>query len=134
MGFRNHLHVCQHCGVVHATSSSTGPRRCAVCDDRDFSEYHPENHVEWKLFGDFKHRIGKKSVDIEVEDGATVGDALDRLLDAYPVLEGEVFDDAGNLQQGVHLVLNHDDVTVDDDRFAARLHDHDELGLFASVA
>ncbi|WP_435319653.1 ubiquitin-like small modifier protein 1 [Haloarchaeobius sp. TZWSO28] len=134
MGFRNHLHVCQHCGVVHATSSSTGPRRCAVCDDYDFSAYHPESHVEWKLFGEFKHAVGKKSVAVEVEDGATVADALHLLLDTYPTIAGTVFDDAGEFRPGVHLVVNHDDVTYDDDRFTAPLHDHDELGLFAAVA
>jgi hypothetical protein len=39
MGYRNHLHVCQHCGVVHATSSSTGPEECVVCEAITFSEY-----------------------------------------------------------------------------------------------
>lgn len=39
MGNRNHLHVCQHCGIVHATASSTGPERCVVCDAFTFSEY-----------------------------------------------------------------------------------------------
>lgn len=39
MGDRNHLHVCQHCGVVHATSSSTGPEECVVCEAFTFSEY-----------------------------------------------------------------------------------------------
>lgn len=41
MGYRNHLHVCQHCGIVHATSSSTGPKKCVVCDAFTFSEYEP---------------------------------------------------------------------------------------------
>jgi hypothetical protein len=39
MGDRNNLHVCQHCGVVHATSSATGPKRCVVCDAFTFSEH-----------------------------------------------------------------------------------------------
>lgn len=41
MGYRNYLHVCQHCGIVHATSSSTGPKKCVVCDAFTFSEYEP---------------------------------------------------------------------------------------------
>lgn len=39
MGYRNYLHVCQHCGIVHATSSSAGPKKCGVCDAFTFSEY-----------------------------------------------------------------------------------------------
>ena len=37
MGYRNHLHVCQHCGVVHATASPTPPAACVVCDAFTFS-------------------------------------------------------------------------------------------------
>lgn len=39
MGYRNHLHVCQHCGVVHATASSTSPEACVVCEAFTFSPY-----------------------------------------------------------------------------------------------
>lgn len=41
MGYRNYLHVCQHCGIVHATSSSTGPKKCVICDAFTFSKYEP---------------------------------------------------------------------------------------------
>jgi hypothetical protein len=43
MGYRNYLHVCQHCGVVHATASSTPPTRCVVCEGLTFSEHEPES-------------------------------------------------------------------------------------------
>ncbi|WP_144903218.1 hypothetical protein [Halobellus captivus] len=39
MGDRNHLHVCRHCGLVHATSSSTAPESCTVCKALTFSQY-----------------------------------------------------------------------------------------------
>lgn len=39
MGNRNHLHVCQHCGVVHATASATAPERCVACEAFTFSGY-----------------------------------------------------------------------------------------------
>lgn len=45
MAYRNHLHVCQHCGIVHATSSSTGPRKCRVCDAFTFSEYEADTNT-----------------------------------------------------------------------------------------
>jgi hypothetical protein len=46
MGNRNHLHVCQHCGVVHATASPTGPKTCVVCDAFTFSEYELNGFLE----------------------------------------------------------------------------------------
>lgn len=39
MGYRNHLFVCQHCGVVKATASETPPEACVVCEARTFSPY-----------------------------------------------------------------------------------------------
>jgi rubrerythrin len=39
MGNRDHLHVCQQCGIVHAVASSTGPERCVVCRAVTFTEY-----------------------------------------------------------------------------------------------
>lgn len=39
MGYRTHLHVCQHCGIVQATASATAPRKCVVCEAFTFSEY-----------------------------------------------------------------------------------------------
>ncbi|MFC7045993.1 hypothetical protein ACFQH6_11715 [Halobacteriaceae archaeon GCM10025711] len=41
MGNRNHLHVCQHCGLVQATASAIPPRACVVCDGLSFSRYEP---------------------------------------------------------------------------------------------
>ncbi|RDZ65630.1 hypothetical protein C5B90_04535 [Haloferax sp. Atlit-12N] len=37
MGDKNYLHVCQHCGVVHATASPTAPKACIVCEALTFS-------------------------------------------------------------------------------------------------
>lgn len=49
MANRNHLHVCRHCGIVHATSSSKGPRKCMVCDEANFSEYEPDGFLRDKM-------------------------------------------------------------------------------------
>ncbi len=52
MGNRNHLHVCQHCGVVHATASSTGPETCVTCDAITFSEYELNDLLEARRAAD----------------------------------------------------------------------------------
>ncbi|MFC7044751.1 ubiquitin-like small modifier protein 1 [Halobacteriaceae archaeon GCM10025711] len=132
MGFRNHLHVCQHCGVVHATSSSTGPRVCAVCKGFDFSEYSPEKYATWKLFGEFKRAVGKKEVRVRLADGATVGDALDGLLDRYSAL-AQLVGDPVERRSDVHLLLNHVDVGFADG-LDSKLKADDELALFTPVA
>ncbi|WP_416841085.1 hypothetical protein [Haloferax sp. DFSO52] len=40
MGYRTHLHICQHCGIVQATASETSPKRCIVCAGVNFSEHY----------------------------------------------------------------------------------------------
>jgi predicted nucleic acid-binding Zn-ribbon protein len=46
MGNRNVLHVCQHCGTVQATASSTAPEACVVCEAFTFSQYEPATSRE----------------------------------------------------------------------------------------
>lgn len=40
MGYRTHLHICQHCGTVQATASETSPKKCVVCDGITFSGHY----------------------------------------------------------------------------------------------
>lgn len=52
MSNRNHLHVCQHCGIVHATASTTSPERCFVCRALTFSEYELNNVLRERRTGE----------------------------------------------------------------------------------
>lgn len=59
MGYRNHLHVCQACGIVHASASPTAPTECVVCDAFTFSEYElngllEERHESEEVEGDLE--------------------------------------------------------------------------------
>jgi molybdopterin converting factor small subunit len=129
MGYRNHLHVCQHCGVVHATASTIGPNRCVVCGERNFSEYVPANTVTCHLYSDFKRAVGERSVHVDIETPATVRDVLGKLVETHPALEAFVFTDEGDLVGGVHVVKNHEDVMAADGLDTA-IHTGDDIGLF----
>jgi molybdopterin converting factor small subunit len=130
MGCRNHLHVCQHCGVVHATASTIGPNRCMGCNEQHFSEYVPANTVTWDLYSEFKRAVGERPVRVDIETPATARDALAVLVDRHPGLDGLVFDDDRLLVRGVH-VLNHGDVMAADG-LDTPVHTGDELGLFTA--
>ena len=72
MGDRNHLHVCQHCGVVHATSSSTGPEACVVCEAFTFSEYELNDLLRER------RDPSARSADDTVERARSISPAVDR--------------------------------------------------------
>lgn len=61
MGNRNVLHVCQHCGIVHATSSSTAPEACFVCEAFTFSLYGPAEPVERAETSRVRERISVRA-------------------------------------------------------------------------
>lgn len=75
MGYRNHLHVCQHCGVVHATSSSTGPEACVVCEAFTFSEYEPNDRLRERRDPE------ARPIDDAVERTRSISPAVGRLRD-----------------------------------------------------
>lgn len=129
MGYRNHLHVCQHCGVVQATASQVGPNRCIVCGERNFSEYVPANTVTCNLYSDFKRAVGERSVEIDIETPATVRDVLERLVAAHPSLAPNVFDENGRLSGGTHVIHNHEDIAAVDG-VETPVHTGDEVSLF----
>ncbi|MUV57931.1 molybdopterin synthase sulfur carrier subunit [Halogeometricum rufum] len=84
--------------------------------------------VRWRLFADLAEVAGARETTVTVGDDATVGDALDALLDGHDGLRVRVFED-DTLADHVNLLRNGDDAslseTVDDD---------DELALFPPVS
>jgi molybdopterin synthase sulfur carrier subunit len=85
--------------------------------------------MKWKLFADLAEVAGDRVVSVDVADDATVGDALNALLDARPALRDRVLDDEGELRDHVNLLRNGDDAALDDDAAPG-----DELALFPPVS
>lgn len=88
--------------------------------------------MEWKLFANLAETAGEKRVAVAVEPGATVGEALEALLDAHPELRDPVLED-GEVAGHLNLLKNGTDV-----REAAgldtTLDEDDELALFPPVS
>ena len=89
--------------------------------------------MEWRLFADLAETAGDKRVTVDVPAGATVGDALDALLDDRPALRERVLDDAGDLHHHVNVLRNGENVRggVGLD---TELETGDELAMFPPVS
>ncbi|WP_396612095.1 ubiquitin-like small modifier protein 1 [Haloferax sp. S1W] len=85
--------------------------------------------MEWKLFADLAEVAGSRTVEVEVDGDATVGDALDALVGRHPPLEARVFADDGGLYDHINVLRNGEAAVLDD---AAEVGD--ELALFPPVS
>jgi len=89
--------------------------------------------MDWKLFADLAEAAGEPEPDVETTDVATVGEALDALLDAYPALAARVLDEDGELRGHINLLKNGQDVR-EGEGLDTPVDDDDELALFPPVS
>jgi len=66
--------------------------------------------------------------------GATVGEALEQLTDAYPELHQHLYTAEGKLRSFVNLYLNDDDIRYLPQKESTPAHDDDELTIIPSIA
>ncbi|WP_254545966.1 ubiquitin-like small modifier protein 1 [Halomarina pelagica] len=90
--------------------------------------------MHWKLFANLAETAGEREVPLDLEAGATFGDALDALLEAHPELREEVLDADGELRDHVRVLRNSRNPFVSDDGYETVLDADDELAMFPPVS
>jgi molybdopterin synthase sulfur carrier subunit len=90
--------------------------------------------MEWKLFANLAETAGKKEVAVDVDAGATFGEALDALLDVHPELREEILDDDGEIADHIRVLHNGDNPFVEKAGYETELAEGDELALFPPVS
>lgn len=90
--------------------------------------------MNFKLFADLAEAAGGREVSVDVEPGATVGDALDALFEARPALADRVLDEEGNVRESVNLLRNGRNVRTAEAGLDTELEEGDELALFPPVS
>ncbi|WP_338739839.1 ubiquitin-like small modifier protein 1 [Haloplanus salilacus] len=89
--------------------------------------------MEWKLFADLAEVAGDREISVDVDDGATVGDALDALFEAQPSLRERVLDDSGAVADHINVLRNGENVHAADG-LETTVAASDELALFPPVS
>ncbi|PSP86412.1 molybdopterin synthase sulfur carrier subunit [Halobacteriales archaeon QS_1_68_17] len=90
--------------------------------------------MRWKLFANLAEAAGAREVEVSVDPGGTVGDALDALLDEHPDLEPLVLDDDGDLRDHIRLLHNGENPFTAASGYDTSLDAGDELALFPPVS
>lgn len=88
--------------------------------------------VELRFFASFREAVGQKTVEREVDDGATVGDVLRALEAEYDGLAGELVD--GDEIRPQLSVLKNGKEVVHIDGLGTGLADGDTVSVFPPVA
>ncbi|WP_232702790.1 ubiquitin-like small modifier protein 1 [Halobacterium wangiae] len=89
--------------------------------------------MEWKLFADLAEVGGDRHVEVDVQPGETVGDALDALVDDRPALADRVLTEDGDLRHHVNVLHNGENVR-NLDGLDTELAAGDELAMFPPVS
>ena len=71
--------------------------------------------MQVSFYATLRQMIGQKTIEVPVEPGATVSLLLDALLELYPDMRAELFDEDGELYGHVHVFINGNDAPYLDD-------------------
>ena len=90
--------------------------------------------MQWKLFADLAERAGGRRIEVDVEPGATVGDALDALCADREELADRVLDEDGELRSQINVLRNGNEVHTQQEGMETTLEEGDELAMFPPVS
>ncbi|WP_134670654.1 MoaD/ThiS family protein [Halorussus marinus] len=62
--------------------------------------------VELVFYAPFRESVDRKSLAVSLPAGATLRDAVARVADDRPALDGELLDESGEIRTGVRALLN----------------------------
>ncbi len=77
--------------------------------------------------------VGQKTVELPIEEGATVQDVLETIVAAHPALRPELMDEQGQLLGHVHLFINGRDAPYLDNMMATQIKATDKIDVFPAV-
>ncbi|MFT4921524.1 MAG: molybdopterin synthase sulfur carrier subunit [Haloarculaceae archaeon] len=89
--------------------------------------------MEWRLFATLAETAGDDTVAVDIDGEATLREAFDALIEAYPALESEVLDEDEQVYDHVRLLVDGDD-PFREAGWEAVVDEDSELALFPPVS
>jgi molybdopterin synthase sulfur carrier subunit len=86
-----------------------------------------------KLFATLRQVAGAKEVEVDLEAGETVRHALESLIELYPNLKEGIFDERGDLQRSIIILLKGRNIRLEEGLDTV-LGEGDYLAIFPPVA
>lgn len=85
------------------------------------------------FYATFRQIVGKKSIEFEHQPGMTVGDLVNRIVQAYPAMQRELLDDQGCLYRHVHVLVNGRDAHYLEQTLNTPIEADDTVNIFPAV-
>lgn len=77
--------------------------------------------------------VGQKTVELPINDGATMQDVLEIIVEHYPAMRRELMDEDGQLLGHVHLFLNGRDAPYLENMMDTKIKPTDKIDVFPAV-
>ncbi|HFE67565.1 MAG TPA: MoaD/ThiS family protein [Chloroflexi bacterium] len=77
--------------------------------------------------------VGQKTVELPIENGATVQDVLETIVEKYPDMRQELMDENGQLLGHVHLFINGRDALYLENMMQTKIKPTDKIDVFPAV-
>jgi len=85
------------------------------------------------FYATLREIVGRKTIDLPLEAGATVRELLDAVIAKYPEMRSNLFDEHGELYGHVHVFINGQDAPHLERALETRLTEADAVDLFPAV-
>lgn len=87
------------------------------------------------FYATFRDIVGGKFIDLDLADGVSVQQVLDRVLSLHPGLQPEMLDAAGQLSRHVHIFVNGRGCVFLEQGLATPISERDDrIDFFPAVA
>ncbi len=86
------------------------------------------------FFATFRPIVGGPSLEVPLEDGATVGELVDWLCRSYPELEGELRGEDGGLSRRAHVFVDGRGVRWLEEGIHTPIRGEQRIDVFPAVA
>lgn len=90
--------------------------------------------MEVKLFANLADLADTREVELDLDEGATVGDVLDALFAAHPALEEVVLAEDGDLEGHINVLVDGTNVRHDDEGMRTPVDPDAEVAIFPPVS
>lgn len=85
------------------------------------------------FYATLRQITGRKTVEFDLKEGATIRSLLSAIIKAYPDMERELLDDVGNLYQHVHILVSGRDVPYLENQLDTVILETDKIDVFPAV-
>ena len=85
------------------------------------------------FFATFRPIVGGKTVEVDFTEGSTLQQLLLTLVERFPPIGAELFDENGNLRGHVHVFVNGRDSVYLADQLKTKLTAEDVINIFPPV-